>query len=149
MSLLEQNEQIYIENVDQLINVYRLLKHKWDNNYSLINEIKDFQKGILTYVRRHAQGYPICLGYEDPNYINITYDDFISRIEKPHVSTPTIIESIDGKKYEVIVIDEVKEPMTFHEWCRLESIGSIFFSTKEELNNFVEKYVQYRKSLEQ
>ncbi len=48
MSHLNKNEQIYIENVDQLINVYRLLKHKWDNNYSLINEITDFQRGNLT-----------------------------------------------------------------------------------------------------
>jgi hypothetical protein len=150
MELLKKNEQIYIENVDQLINVYRLLKNKWDKNYSLINEIEDFQRGNLTYVRGQGQGYPICLGHEDPNYITITYDDFISQIEKPPVSTPTIIESIDGKKYEVIMIREVVEPLSFSKWYKknkekLRFVDSFSFENRDD--SYVEEYIQYRINL--
>jgi hypothetical protein len=140
MELLKKNEQIYIENVDQLINVYRLLKNKWDNNYSLINEIMDFQKDNLTYVRGQGQGYPICLGGEDPNYITITYDDFISQVEKPPIPTPTIIESIDGKKYKAIILEEIKEPPTFWQWAKQHNRVN---ASSEN----IEDYVQYRINL--
>jgi hypothetical protein len=166
MSHLNKNEQIYIENVDQLINVYRLLKNKWDKNYSLINEITDFQRDNLTYVRWQGQGYPICLGRENPNYITITYDDFMSRVNPNYItityddfmsrvnpkSETTIIEAKDGKKYKVIVVEEVVEPLSFSKWYKknkekLRFVDSFSFENRDD--SYVEEYIQYRKSLEQ
>jgi len=65
----------------------------------------------------------------------------------------TIIESVDGKKYKVIVVEEVVEPMTFHEWYdeNFEELRPFFnteYSAQERQNNFVEKYVQYSKTFE-
>ncbi len=150
MSHLNKNEQIYIENVDQLINVYRLLKNKWDKNYSLINEITDFQRDNLTYVRWQGQGYPICLGGEDPNYITITYNNFMSHVNPK--SETTIIEANDGKKYKVIVVEEVVEPLSFSKWYKknkekLRFVDSFSFENRDD--SYVEEYIQYRKSLEQ
>jgi hypothetical protein len=75
----------------------------------------------------------------------------MSRV-KPTTET-TIIESVDGKKYKVIVVEEVEEPMTFQEWYdeNFEELRPFFnteYSAQERQNNFVEKYVQYRKTFE-
>jgi hypothetical protein len=148
MSYLEKNEQIHIENVEQLKAVYEVLKNEWNEQYPLDEEIKYLNNHVgYFFVNWGNKG--ITLFKQNDNATTITYEQFMSRVN-PTTET-TIIESVDGKKYKVIVVEEVLEPMTYHEWCKQQNIGSIFFSTIGELNKIVEnveKYVQYRKTFE-
>jgi len=145
MIYLEKNEQIHIKNVVQLEDVYEVLKNEWNKNYPLDDEIKYLNNHVeYFFVNWGKKG--ITLFKQNDNATTITYHQFMSRV-KPTNET-TIIESVDGKKYKVIVIEEVEEPMGFHEWSKQQNIGSVFFTTIGELNKLVEKYVQYRKTFE-
>jgi hypothetical protein len=150
MSYLEKNEQIHIENVEQLKAVYEVLKNEWNKRYPLDREINYFNGNELyCYVRLFERG--VSLNCKKDEYTTITYDQFMSRVN-PTTET-TIIESVDGKKYKVIVVEEVEEPMTFQEWydenfMELESFFNTHTYAKKMQNKIVEKYVQYRKTFE-
>ncbi len=106
MSYLKKDEQIHIENVEQLKTVYEVFKREWHKAFSLDEEIEYFSNEIWCYFVGWDDGV-IALVEKDDNLTTITYDDFISQIEKPPIPIPTIIKSIDGKKYKVIVVEEI------------------------------------------
>jgi hypothetical protein len=137
MSYLKTNEQIHIKNVEQLKAVYEVLKNEWYECYPLDREIYDFQRHGLKYVM-WGNSF-ISLGNKNPIHKIITFNEFMSRV-KPTTET-TIIESVDGKKYKVIVVEEVVEPMGFWKWAQHHNKANA--SGKN-----IEDYVQYRKSLD-
>jgi hypothetical protein len=64
----------------------------------------------------------------------------MSYIKRPPRRKPTIIESIDGKKYKAIILGEVIEPPTFWQWTK--QLGKEIASSEN-----IEEYVQYRINL--
>ncbi len=144
MSYLNKKEQIRIESVKQLEQVYEVLEGEWDKDYPVYEEIDTFNcSELMKYVYWHNG--TVALFQENHKYEIITFDQFMSRV-KPKSET-TIIESANGKKYEVIMVREVKEPMGFYEWFRKVS-PDINFTYLDCLDKAVEDYIQYRKSLE-
>jgi hypothetical protein len=146
MSLLKQNEQIRIESVEQLKQVYEVLKGQWDKEYSINDEINSFTIASSAKWYVNYLGGKIAMHAKNKHCETISFGEFISRVN-PEPET-TIIESVDGKKYKVTVIEEVVEPMGFYEWFRKVS-PDINFTYLDCLDKAVEDYIQYRKTLEQ
>jgi hypothetical protein len=146
MSYLNKNEQIRIESVKQLEQVYEVFKEEWDKDYSVDEEIDTFNGNeLIKYV--YWYNGTVALFEQKYYFDTITFDEFMSRVNpKPET---TIIESTDGKKYEVIMIREVVEPLRFHEWFRKVS-PNVNFAHADcyTQSKTVEEYIQYRKSLE-
>ena len=134
MSLLKQYEQIRIKSVKQLEQVYEVLKDEWDKDYPVYEEIDTFNGNeSMRYVYWYND--KVALFMQGDIEYTISFGHFMSRVNpKPET---TIIESTDGKKYEVIMVREVKEPLTFWKWAEQNGPGRMS-------NEMVEDYVQYR-----
>jgi hypothetical protein len=152
MSYLNKNEKIRIESVEQLEQVYEVLKEEWNKDYSIDEEIDTFTCNIfhMKYVYWHCGA--VALFEENYKYETITFDQFMFRVNpKPET---IIIESTDGKKYEVIMVREVVEPLTFNEWydksydSKKEEYLKFSVLNNTDQNSYIEKYIQYRKNLE-
>ena len=134
MSLLNKNEQIRIESVKQLEQVYEVLKDEWDKDYPVYEEIDTFNGSeSMKYVYWYND--KVALFEKEYDFETITFGEFMSRVKLK--SETTIIESTDGKKYEVIMVREVKEPLNFWKWAEQNAKG---LTTNEN----IEEYVQYR-----
>ena len=136
MSYLKKNEQIRIESVEQLEQVYEVLKWEWDKDYSIDGEIDTF---TCNESMKYVYWYRETVSLYDKSYDHktITFDQFMARVNPEPKPETTIIESTDGKKYEVIMVREVKEPLTFWKWAEQNAKG---LTTNEN----IEDYVQYR-----
>jgi len=169
MSILNKSEKIRIESVKQLEQVYEVLKEEWDKDYTVYEEIDIFNcNELMRYVYWYND--KVALFQKNDGYETITFGQFMSRIpttpEHPvskllhriydvtpteedlnkilsvadEIAQKTIIESTDGKKYEVIMIREVEEPLNFWKWAEQNGPGRMS-------NEMVEDYVQYRFNL--
>jgi hypothetical protein len=136
MSILNKNEQIRIESVKQLEQVYEVLKEQWDKDYTVCEEIDTFNGNeSMMYVYWHNG--TVALFQENHKYDTITFGQFMSRVNPEPKTETIIIEAKDGKKYEVIVVREVKEPLNFWKWAEQNAKG---LTTNEN----IEEYVRYR-----
>ncbi len=151
MSYLNKNEQIRIESVKQLEQVYEVLKGQWDKDYPVYEEIDTFN-GTESIWYVYWYNDKVALFQENQKYETITFDQFMFRVNpKPET---IIIESTDGKKYEVIMVREVVEPLTFNEWydksydSKKEEYLKFSVLNNTDQNSYIEKYIQYRKNLE-
>lgn len=150
MSYLNKNEQIRIDSVEQLKQVYEMLKDEWDKDYTVYEEIDYFHQNTpMRYV--YWDDDTVALSEKNDTQYTITFEQFINRVNpKPET---TIIESVDGKKYEVIMVREVVEPLMFHKWFRKvwPNFNYIDFAHSDcgNQSKIIEEYVNYRKSLEQ
>jgi nuclear transport factor 2 (NTF2) superfamily protein len=147
MSILNKNEQIRIDSVKQLEQVYEVLKGQWGKDYPVYEEIDTFNGNeSIRYV--YWYNGTVALFVQKYDFETITFDEFMSRVNSEPKTETTIIESTDGKKYEVIMVREVVEPMAFHEWF-IKVSPDINFAHADCLDQAVEDYIQYRKTLEQ
>jgi hypothetical protein len=153
MKLLQQNEQIRIQSVKQLEQVYEVLKEEWDKDYTVYEEIDTFNcRELMKYVYWYND--KVALFEKNHSYETITFGQFMYRVNSEPKTETIIIESTDGKKYEVIMIREVKEPLTFNEWydksydSKKEEYLKFSVLNNTDQNSYIEKYIQYRKSLE-
>jgi len=136
MSILNKSEKIRIESVKQLEQVYEVLKGEWDKDYTVYEEIDIFNcNELMRYVYWYND--KVALFQENHKYDTITFGQFMSRVNPQPKTETTIIESTDGKKYEVIMIREVEEPMGFWKWAEQNAKG---LTTSEN----IEEYVRYR-----
>jgi hypothetical protein len=139
MSYLNKNEQIRIESVKQLEQVYEVLKGQWDKDYPVYEEIDTFN-GTESIWYVYWYNDKVALFDKRYDHKTITFGEFISRINPEPKTETIIIEAKDGKKYEVIMIREVVEPLTFWQWAEQNAKG---LTTNEN----IEDYVQYRLNL--
>jgi len=150
MSYLKRSEQIRIESVRQLIQVYRVLEKEWQKEFSINDEINSFiiASSVKWYV--NYLGGKIAMHGNNDHCDTITFEQFMSRVNPEPKTETTIIESTDGKKYEVIMVREVVEPLTFHKWYdEFYSFNSGFnVLGNSDQNSYIEKYIEYRKSLD-
>jgi hypothetical protein len=137
MSILNKKEQIRIESVKQLEQVYEVLKEEWDKEYSINDQINSFTiaSSVKWYVRYCKS--QICMYGNNDHCETITFGQFMSRVNPEPKTETIIIEAKDGKKYEVIVVREVVEPLNFWKWAEQNAKG---LTTNEN----IEDYVQYR-----
>jgi hypothetical protein len=78
MSHLNKNEQIRIESVEQLEQVYEVLKGEWNKGYPVYEEIDTFNCNELMkclYWYRDT----VALFEKNDGYETITFDEFMSR----------------------------------------------------------------------
>jgi len=136
MSILKKNEQIRIESVKQLEQVYEVLKEEWDKDYTVYEEIDIFNH---TELMRYIYWYndKVALFQKNDGYETITFGQFMYRVNPEPKTETIIIEAKDGKKYEVIMIREVVEPLNFWKWAEQNAKG---LTTNEN----IEEYVRYR-----
>jgi hypothetical protein len=92
----------------------------------------------------------VALFEKNHGYETITFSQFMYRVNSEPKTETIIIEAKDGKKYEVIMVREVREPLRFHEWFRKVS-PNVNFAHADcyTQSKTVEDYIQYRKTLEQ
>jgi len=136
MSILNKSEQIRIESVRQLEQVYEVLKEQWNKDYPVYGEINTFnRKESMRYV--YWYNGTVALFQKNDGYETITFGQFMCRVNSEPKPETTIIESTDGKKYEVIMIREVVEPLNFWKWAEQNAKG---LTTNEN----IEDYVRYR-----
>jgi len=153
MSILNKNEQIRIESVKQLEQVYEVLKEEWDKDYTVYEEIDTFNcRELMKYVYWYND--KVALFEKGDTQYTITFGQFMSRVNTEPKTGTIIIEAKDGKKYEVVMVKEVKEPLTFNEWydksydSKKEEYLKFSVLNNTDQNSYIEKYIQYRKSLE-
>jgi len=136
MSILNKNEQIRIESVEQLKQVYEVLKEEWQKEFSINDEINTFNYNeLMRYIYWYND--KVALFQKNDGYETITFGQFMSRVNPEPKTETIIIEAKDGKKYEVIMIREVVETLNFWKWAEQNAKG---LTTNEN----IEDYVQYR-----
>jgi nuclear transport factor 2 (NTF2) superfamily protein len=149
MSILNKKEQIRIESVEQLEQVYEVLKGEWNKDYPVYEEIDTFNH---TESMRYVYWYDnkVALFEKEYGFETISFDQFMSRVNPEPKTETTIIVADDGKKYEVIVVREVVEPMTLHKWYDEFYPYNSGFNVlgNSDQNKYIEEYIQYRKSLD-
>jgi nuclear transport factor 2 (NTF2) superfamily protein len=82
MSYLKRSEQIRIESVRQLEQVYEVLKGQWDKDYPIYEEIDTFNGSeSMKYVYWYND--KVALFMQEYDFETITFDQFMSRLTPP------------------------------------------------------------------
>ena len=82
MNYLNKNEQIRIESVKQLEQVYEVLKEKWGKDYPVHEEIDTFNGNeSMRYV--YWYNGTVALFEKNHGYETITFEQFMSRVTPP------------------------------------------------------------------
>jgi hypothetical protein len=82
MSYLNKNEQIRIDSVKQLEQVYEVLKDEWDKDYPVYEEIDTFNGNeSMKYVYWYND--KVALFMQEYDFETITFEQFMSRVIPP------------------------------------------------------------------